>query len=126
MLKTIFNLYKSYYILLVCNSIQLVWHHIWELKYGRGLYYLEVLLFCRLFLLMILLFRCIESIRQVMKIIDAAPSVVKEKNSVDSQTPTIDVQNSIFHFVERLEQEYFKSLQDNDFQKVAVSFIKIL
>ena len=61
-----------------------------------------------------------------MKIIDAAPSVVKEKNSVDSQTPTIDVQNSIFHFVERLEQEYFKSLQDNDFQKVAVSFIKIL
>lgn len=63
--------------------------------------------------------QCIEYIKQTMKIIEEDRAVLKAKNSVESQTPTIDVQNSIFHFLERLEKEFFKSLQDNDIQKVS-------
>jgi len=66
---------------------------------------------------------CIAYLEKLLQLIRESPDVVKSKNSIDSQTLTIDIRSNIYHHIERLEQEFFKSLQDIDSQKVT-SYIK--
>jgi len=66
---------------------------------------------------------CIDYIIATMELVEKDSSVAKTKKRKDSAVPPVDISTSIYHFLERLEQEYFKSLQDIDPSKVS-SYVK--
>lgn len=65
---------------------------------------------------------CIVDICKIIEIVENNPSVLTEKSS-NENTQTIDIKSRVFHFYKRLEQEYFKSLQDCDPYKIP-SYVK--
>lgn len=58
---------------------------------------------------------------QVLDILAKEPKVLAQKRVGTPKVPVIDIKSSLVHFLERLEQEYFKHLQDTDQQKITVT-----
>ena len=57
---------------------------------------------------------------QVLEVLAKDPKVLAQKKALTPKVPVIDIKSSLVHFLERLEQEYFKHLQDTDQQKITV------
>lgn len=61
---------------------------------------------------------CLDVLNKVMDIIETDPSAVQARKPECPQLIVIPLTDNLIHSLERLEQEYYKSLQDLDTQKI--------